>query len=85
MSRWRGKAGQAGAEELLEQTIRTGVKMKAIKASQLERVNVDTTVQEKHVRYPTDSRLYDRARERLVKAGQAEKLNLRQSYKRVGK
>ena len=59
--------------------------MKAIKASQLERVNVDTTVQEKHVRYPTDSRLYDRARERLVKAGQAEKLNLRQSYKRVGK
>ena len=85
MSRWRGRAGQAGAEELLEQTIRAGVQMKAIKKSQLERVNVDTTVQEKHVRFPTDSRLYDRARERLVKAAQAEKLNLRQSYKRVGK
>lgn len=85
MSRWRGRAGQAGAEELLEQTIRTGVKMKAIKTSQLDRVNVDTTVQEKHVRFPTDSRLYDRARERLVKAAQAEGLNLRQSYKRVGK
>jgi transposase, IS5 family len=85
MSRWRGRAGQAGAEELLAQTIRTGVKMKAIKTSQLERVNVDTTVQEKHVRFPTDSRLYDRARERLVKAAQAENLILRQSYKRVGK
>ena len=85
MSRWRGRAGQAGAEELLEQTIRAGLDLKAIKASQLERVNVDTTVQEKHVRFPTDRRLYDRARERLVKAARGEGLELRQSYKRVGK
>jgi IS5 family transposase len=85
MSRWRGRAGQAGAEELLEQTIRTGLETKAIKTSQLKRVNVDTTVQEKDVRFPTDSRLYDRARERLVKAARAEGIELRQSYKRVGK
>lgn len=85
MSRWRGRAGQAGAEELLAQTIRTGVKMKAIKTSQLDRINVDTTEQEKHVRFPTDSRLYDRARERLVKAAQAARVDLRRSYKRVGK
>lgn len=85
MSRWRGRAGKAGAEELLQQTIRAGLKFKAIKSSQLERVNVDTTVQEKHIRFPTDSRLYDRARERLVKAARAEGVTLRQSYKRVGK
>ena len=85
MSRWRGRAGQAGAEELLEQTIQAGLELKAIKSSQLERINVDTTVEEKHVRFPTDSRLYDRARERLVKAARAEGLELRQSYKRVGK
>lgn len=85
MSRWRGRAGQAGAEELLEQTIRVGLEMKAIKPSELERVNVDTTVQEKHVRFPTDSRLYERARERLVKAAAAEGIKLRQNYKRVGK
>ncbi len=85
MSRWRGRAGQAGAEELLEQTIRTGLETKAIKTSQLKRVNVDTTVQEKDVRFPTDSRLYDRARERLVRAARAEGIELRQSYKRVGK
>jgi IS5 family transposase len=85
MSRWRGRAGQAGAEELLEQTIKTGLKTKAIKERELKRVNVDTTVQEKNVRFPTDSRLYDRARERLVKAAQAEGIQLRQSYKRVGK
>jgi len=85
MSRWRGRAGQAGAEELLEQTIRAGLEIKAVKISQLKRINVDTTVQEKNVRFPTDSRLYDRARERLVKAARAEGIDLRQSYQRVGK
>ena len=85
MSRWRGRAGQAGVEELLEQTVRAGLKLKAITPVQLQRVNVDTTVQEKHVRFPTDSRLYNRARERLVKAAVQAGLCLRQSYQRVGK
>jgi len=68
MSRWRGRAGEAGMEELLQQTPRAGLKMKEIQPNQLERINVDTTVQEKHVRFLTDSRLYNRAQERLVKA-----------------
>jgi IS5 family transposase len=37
-------------------------------------VNIDTTVQTKAIRFPTDARLYNRARERLVKA--ARKLGL---------
>ena len=85
MSRWRGRAGKAAGEELLQQTIQTGLAMKAITPVQLERVNIDTTVQEKHVRFPTDSRLYDRARERLVKQAKKVGLDLRQSYERVGK
>ena len=85
MSRWRGRAGKAGMEELLQQTIRAGLKMKAIMPNQLERINVDTTVQEKHVRFPTDSRLYNRARERLVKEALKAGLSLRQSYARQGK
>jgi len=85
MSRWRGRVGQAGLEELLAETIRAGLKLQAIKPSQLKRVNVDTTVQEKHVRYPTDSRLYNRSRERLVKVAQSLGINLRQNYNRVGK
>ncbi len=72
MSRWRGRAGQAGAEKPLQQTIRAGLEIKTVKPSQLKRVNVDTTVQEKNVCFPTDSRLYDRARERLVKAARTE-------------
>ena len=83
MSCWRKRAGKAGLEQLLTETIRAGLKLKAVKTSQLKRVNIDTTVQEKHIRYPTDSRLYDRARQRLVKQAQYEGIELRHNYKRV--
>ena len=67
MSRWRKRIGDAGAEQLLKETIDADLKSRAVKAFMLKRINVDTTVQEKEVRFPTDSRLYDRARQRLVK------------------
>jgi IS5 family transposase len=85
MTRWRKRIGESGAEELLKETIQTGLKLKAVKPSQLKRVNVDTTVQEKEVRFPTDSRLYDRARETLVKAAEARNIPLRQNYNRKSK
>ena len=85
MTRWRKRIGEAGAEKLLKETIETGLRLKAVKTSQLERVNVDTTVQEKDVRFPTDSRLYDRARERLVKAAKERNIPLRQNYNRNAK
>ena len=85
MTRWRKRIGEDGAEELLKQTIEAGLKLKAIKTAQLKRVNVDTTVQEKHIRFPTDSRLYDRARERLVKEAKKRKIQLRQNYNRLSK
>jgi transposase, IS5 family len=85
MSRWRSRVGEAGAEELLRQTIESGLRMGVIKPSELRRVNVDTTVQEKHIRFPTDARLYDRMRQRLVAAARREGVKLRQSYVRVGK
>ena len=34
--------------------------------AQLKRINVDTTVETKAIRFPTDARLYNRCRERLV-------------------
>jgi transposase, IS5 family len=85
MSRWRSRISEAGAEELLKETIQAGLRLRIIKPSQLKRVNVDTTVQEKHIRFPTDARLYDRMRQRLVKAARKEGIALRQSYVRVGK
>ncbi len=85
MTRWRKRLSKAGAEKMLEESIKTGLQAGFIKRTELKRVNVDTTVQEKNVRYPTDSRLYDRMRERLVKAAQVRDIKLRQSYKRNGK
>ena len=85
MSRWRTRVGDAGAEQLLKESIQAGLRLNLIKANQVARVNVDTTVMEKNVRHPTDARLLDRAREKLVKQAQAEGIRLRQSYVRVGK
>jgi len=82
LSRWRKRIGDTGAEQLLKQTIEAGLKLKAIKPVQLQRVNVDTTVQEKEIRFPTDARLYDRARQRLVDAAKKRSISLRQNYSR---
>jgi len=42
-------------------------------------------VQEKEIRFPTDARLYDRARERLVKEAKKRGIKLRQNYNRKAK
>jgi IS5 family transposase len=85
MTRWRQRLGEAGAEQMLRATIVAGMEMGVILPAQLRRVNVDTTVQTKAVRYPTDARSYHRCRERLVKAARREGLAIKQSYQHVGK
>ena len=57
----------------------------AMKPADLARVIVDTTVQPKAVMFPTDAKLVNRARERLVRLAQELGVELRQSYRRVGK
>jgi len=84
LCRWRKRLAEGGAEALLEETLTAGLKLRVIQPRHLEKVNVDTTVQEKHVRYPTDGRLYNRARESLVRLGKERGIRLRQSYERVG-
>jgi IS5 family transposase len=85
MTRWRQRLGDAGAEQMLRATIDAGIKMRVIRPVELKRINVDTTVQTKAVRFPTDARLYQRMRERLVKVARAEGLTIKQSYKHVGR
>ena len=46
---------------------------------------IDTTVQPKAVMFPTDAKLINRARERLVRLANQWGVDLRQSYRRVGK
>jgi IS5 family transposase len=85
MTRWRKRLGEAGAEQMLRATIETGMKMKAIRPTHLQRINVDTTVQTKAIRYPTDARSYHRCRERLVKSARSAGLKIKQSYEHVGR
>jgi IS5 family transposase len=47
---------------MLRTPIETGIAMGAIRPSQLKRINVDTTVQTKAIRFPTDARQIKRAR-----------------------
>ena len=85
MSKWRGRVGAERLETMLQATIQTAQSMKLIKNKQLEEVNVDTTVQEKAVAFPTDARLYFKMRRALVRQAKALGINLRQSYKFVSK
>ena len=85
MTRWRKRLGDAGAEQMLRATIEAGVEMRVIRPAELKRINVDTTVQTKAIRFPTDARLYQRMRERLVNAARAEGLTIKQSYEHVGR
>jgi IS5 family transposase len=70
---------------MLRATIEAGVEMRVIRPAELKRINVDTTVQTKAIRFPTDARLYQRMRERLVNAARAEGLTIKQSYEHVGR
>src|ERR1700735_3928409 len=82
LTRWRKRLGEAGVEELLAETIEAAKRAGVIKASSVKRVIVDTTVMEKAISHPTDSRLLERCREHLVKAAARHGLKLRQNYNR---
>ena len=83
--RFRQALGEAGVEELLATTIAAAVQMKAVTPAEFERVIVDTTVQEKAIAYPSDSRLLEVARAKLVQLAQRAGLTLKQTYAREGR
>jgi IS5 family transposase len=85
LSIFRKRIGEAGAERLLQETVRVGLRTGVLSPKDLECVTADTTVQEKAVRFPTDSHLCHKAREELAKAALRHGIPLRQSYARKGK
>ena len=85
LSRWRTRMGEARLEILLQESLTIAVKTEAIEVEDLSKVIVDTTVQEKAVAFPTDTKLANRARVKLVKLANEHGLKLRQGYPRVGK
>ena len=83
--KWRKRVGEKGIEKLFYQTLLTAQKLGLLRKSHLHKVNIDTTVQEKAIAFPTDARLYYKMRVKLVKAAEEHGIELRQSYRRLGK
>ncbi len=85
MTRWRQRLGEEKVAALLQASLQAAVQLGAAQPSDFKRVIVDTTVQEKNIAHPTDARLMDTARRRLVRLAKTHGVRLRQSYARVGK
>jgi transposase, IS5 family len=84
MTLFRKRIGTDGCEFILGLTVQVGLETKTIAQSSLAVVNVDTTVQDKAITYPTDAKLLNKARIALVRLAKKQGIELRQSYHRVG-
>ena len=85
LTRWRQRLGEDKLMALLQESLAVATRTGAAKPADFRQVVIDTTVQEKAITFPTDAKLMDRARERLVRLAKEKGVRLRQSYARVGK
>lgn len=85
MTGFRKRIGEAGCEFILGLTVCAGLQSGTVAKTSLAIVNVDTTVQDKAIAFPTDARLLHKARVALVRRARKLGIELRQSYERVGK
>src|SRR5690606_30988425 len=83
--KFRQLLGEEGVEELLAQTINVAVELQLIKPQELTRVIVDSTVQHKAIAHPTDSRLLETARIKLVEAAKDAGIDLKQTFAKESK
>ncbi len=82
--KFRKLIGEEGVEELLAQTVQLAVQLKLIRKQDLQTVVVDTTVQSKAIAHPTDSRLLEVARAKLVEAGKKAGISFKQTFVHEG-
>lgn len=85
LTKWRQRVGAEQLAELLQETIALALREKQTTKRELAQVTVDTTVQEKNIAFPTDSKLYHAAIVKLGRAARQRGVKLRQTYVRVAK
>ncbi len=83
--KFRSLLGEDGVEELLAQTITAAVNMKLISPKELATVVVDSTVQPKAIAHPTDSKLLETARQKLVEAAKGAGIDGRRAVQGRGR
>lgn len=76
--KFRNRIGKKGAEKIFE----VSVKIHGKQAEEKE-IIADTTVQEKNITYPTDTKLHLQIIKWLWQTSEKEQITLRQTYKRV--
>ena len=77
--KFRKRIGESGAEKILSLSINLFEK----KEIEEKEVLIDTTVQEKNITFPTDTKLQKKIIEKCRKIADNEGIILRQSYKRI--
>jgi IS5 family transposase len=75
---FRKRIGEKGIERILQ----ISIELHGSKAKEYE-VLIDSTVQEKNITFPTDTKLYERISKKCVSIADKESLKLRQTYKRT--
>ncbi len=85
LMRFRRILGEEGVEELLAQTINAAVQMKLIEREALTEVIVDSTVQCKAIAHPTDTKLLETARLKLVELARDVGIAVKQTYAKEGR
>lgn len=77
---FRKRIGEKGVGRILE----ISIKIHGAKAREKELL-IDTTVQEKNITFPTDTKLYKKIAEQCVAIAEKERVKLRQTYRRTMK
>jgi IS5 family transposase len=85
LTRFRKRLGPQRMQKIFSLTVLAGVEAEVVQKKDFEKVIVNTTVMPKHIEFPTDSKLYNKARGVLVKLCEKHKVNLRQNYNFVKK
>ncbi len=68
LTKWRNRLGNESCGRLLAQTIACAKNEGFLAKKDCQEVIVDTTVQEKNITFPTDTKLLEKLRQKLVQS-----------------
>lgn len=85
LTKWRNRFSEDDLSNVLKTSIASLEKTGLLTEKEAEVVNVDTTVQDKNVEFPTDRKTLFRVLIELVRQSKSFEIVLRQSYVRVAK
>jgi IS5 family transposase len=80
LTRWRQRLGAEKLERILSMTVSVAVEVGVVSKKELESVIADTTVMPKNIEFPTDTKLLEKARVKMVKLAEKHGVPLRQNY-----